>query len=141
MGFTIKAFQGRFRWLSNFVRCPVLLYGVAYPSVENAYQAAKATDAFQRTPFVNLTAGQAKKAGRKLVLRGDWEAVKLEVMESLIRQKYSQEPFKTWLRDTGTSNLEEGNTWGDTFWGVCNGEGENHLGRLIMKIRAELFEH
>lgn len=35
----------------------------------------------------------------------------------------------------------EGNTWGDKFWGVCDGEGENHLGKLLMEVRAELTKH
>ena len=42
------------------------------------------------------------------------------------------------LIDTGDIELVEVNSWGDTFYGVCNGVGENHLGKLLMKIRKEL---
>jgi predicted NAD-dependent protein-ADP-ribosyltransferase YbiA (DUF1768 family) len=42
------------------------------------------------------------------------------------------------LKATGDEELVEGNWWNDTFWGVCNGVGENNLGKLLMKIRAEL---
>ena len=42
------------------------------------------------------------------------------------------------LIQTGDSVLIEGNTWGDRVWGVCNGVGENRLGRILMKIRSEL---
>ena len=36
--------------------------------------------------------------------------------------------------------LIEGNDWGDTFWGMTDGEGENHLGKILMRVRAELRE-
>ena len=66
--------------------------------------------------------------------------IKIEVMRECLNLKFSQEPFKTWLVETGDIHLQEGNTWGDKFWGVDleTGEGENLLGRLIMMIRADL---
>lgn len=134
----IKEFQGNKRWLSNFTPCEVFLDNVAYPSTENAYQAAKTTIIEERKPFVGMTAGQAKRAGKKVTIRDDWDEVKLEVMEDLTRQKYAQEPLKSKLLGTGDMEVQEGNTWGDTFWGICEGKGDNHLGRIIMKIRSEL---
>jgi len=136
----IKEFQGSKRWLSNFTPCWVFLDGVAYPSTENAYQAAKTVVKNERKPFVGMTAGQAKRAGKKVTIRDDWDEVKLEVMEDLTRQKYTQEPFKSKLLGTGDREIQEGNRWGDTFWGICNGRGSNHLGVIIMKIRSELRE-
>ena len=136
----IKEFRGSKQWLSNFTPCEVFLEGVAYPSTENAFQAAKTIIANERKPFVGMTAGQAKQAGKKVTLRFDWDEVKLEVMEDLTRQKYTQEPFRSKLLGTGEREIQEGNTWGDTFWGVCKGKGENHLGIIIMKIRDELRE-
>lgn len=35
------------------------------------------------------------------------------------------------LVGTAPATLVEGNTWKDTFWGVCKGVGENHLGRHL----------
>ena len=76
--------------------------------------------------------------GRHLPLRPDWEDVKLSVMEGLLRQKFREEPFKSQLKATGDAQLVEGNYWGDVYWGVCRGQGENHLGKLLMKIRGEI---
>jgi hypothetical protein len=80
--------------------------------------------------------GEAKRRGRRATIRPDWEEVKLDVMEDLLRQKFVG--LARALVMTGDEELVEGNTWGDRFWGVCQGAGENHLGRLLMKIRSEL---
>lgn len=139
MPFSITRFHGPHRWLSNFYPCEVVLDHVTYPSVENAYQAAKTLDHFARIPFERMTAGQSKRAGRLLEKRPDWADVKLEVMLDLNRQKFQQEPFRMQLIETGSDHLEEGNHWGDTFWGTCRGKGENHLGKILMRIRYELI--
>ena len=136
----IDRFEGGYEFLSNFFMHPVTLDGVIYPSNEHAYQAAKSVNPDERE-FVRAcaTPGQAKKAGRRNVtLRADWEEFKLKVMEDLVRQKFHDSDLKKQLLDTGTSELIEGNWWNDTFWGVCNGKGEKHLGRILMKIREEL---
>jgi ribA/ribD-fused uncharacterized protein len=134
----IKEFQGNERWLSNFTPCEVVLDGATYPSIENAFHAAKTRYLEERQPFLHITAGQAKRAGKKVTLREDWDEVKLEVMEDLTRQKYSRDPLKAKLLGTGNRDIQEGNVWGDTFWGICKGEGSNHLGVIIMKIRDEI---
>ena len=136
----IKEFRGDKRWLSNFTPCRVMIDGVTYPSTENAYQAAKTVLGDERAPFATLTAGQAKRAGRGVTMRSDWACVKIAIMEDLTRQKYSIEPLKTKLLATGNEEIQEDNSWGDTFWGICNGKGENNLGKLIMKVRGELQE-
>ena len=134
----IKEFKGKYRWLSNFAPCKVQLDGIEYPSTENAYQAAKTINMKERTKFETITAGQAKRAGKRITTREDWDEVKLRVMEDLNRQKYSKGLYKAKLLATGEVKIQEGNYWGDRFWGVCNGAGLNHLGKIIMKIRTEL---
>ena len=84
------------------------------------------------------TPREAKRLGRSSPLRQDWEEVKVAYMESILRKKFSDEVMKLRLLSTGDEELVEGNHWNDTFWGVCRGEGENHLGKLLMKIRKEL---
>ena len=59
-------------------------------------------------------------------------------MRDLLRQKFAREPLRSQLLATGEAKLIEGNHWGDTFWGVCRGQGENHLGMLLMKAREEI---
>jgi ribA/ribD-fused uncharacterized protein len=136
----IKEFQGEYRWLSNFYPVTVELYGEYYPSVENAYQAAKSSDYNYREFCKLCTPGASKKQGRLQDIRPDWNAVRMDIMEALLRQKFNQEPFKQKLIDIGDQPIVEGNNWGDVFWGVSlkSGKGENNLGKLIMKIQSEL---
>lgn len=72
-------------------------------------------------------------------LRGDWEAVKDSVMYEICKAKFSQNPdLADQLVATKDAELIEGNTWGDRIWGVCDGVGENRLGKILMRIRAEM---
>lgn len=135
----IDRFKYKYHFLSNFADCKVTYEGLEYPSTEAAYQAAKTLDpAIRKCIQEAETADQAKKLGKKIPLRPDWEQMKLQVMEDILRLKFNQPTFKKSLIDTGTAELIEGNTWKDSFWGVYKGKGENHLGKLLMKIRAEL---
>lgn len=134
----IYGFKGKTRFLSNFVDCKVMLEGVEYPSTENAYQAAKTLNLEERVQFETLSAPNAKWKGKEITLRADWPMISISVMWELNTQKFKQEPFKRWLLETGEAYIEETNTWGDTFWGVCNGVGENHLGKILMNIRTSL---
>ena len=135
----ITSFTAANRFLSNFYPSRVELDGEEYPTVEHAYQAAKTLDIAERMTIAQiLTAGAAKHFGKSVTMRPDWEVIKLAVMEDLLRQKLTNVTLAARLIATGDDELIEGKTWGDTFWGVCNGVGENHLGKLLMKIRSEL---
>lgn len=135
----IKGFTGEHRFLSNFYPCIVKYDGVEYPTAEHAYQAAK-TDLpfFKRAIKEAPTPGEAKKIGRKAPLRKDWEGIREKVMFEIILDKFSREPLRSLLWDTGLSYLEETNSWGDTFWGVCEEVGKNRLGFLLMRVRDHL---
>ena len=139
---TVSRFSGLYRFLSNFYPCDVVFEHVCYCTVEHAYVAAKTLDPWLREYIAKTPSpGKVKIIGRGLQLRADWEQIKLPLMEGLLRQKFrSGSPLANALLATGEAELIEGNTWGDTFWGVCNGVGENNLGKLLMKIRSELSE-
>ena len=137
---SILGFNNEFEFLSNFYPASIEYEGIIYPTVEHAYQAAKTMNLTHRSNIAKLKyAGQAKKAGRKLAIRDDWEDVKVSVMEYLLRQKFSYEDLKSKLIATEDRYIEETNHWNDTFWGVCNGKGQNILGKLLMKIRNEIM--
>lgn len=138
-GMEITAFIGPYRFLSNFWPATVVLDGETYPTVAHAYQAAKTLSAECRAQIRGAeTAAQARRLGRVVPRRPDWPQVKLRMMEELLRQKFSAGPLRQQLAATGLALLVEGNTWGDVYWGVCRGRGENHLGRLLMQVREEL---
>lgn len=127
------------RWLSNFFPVEVKWGELTFPSVEHAYQAAKSTEIATQRRFQTCTAGQAKRMGRVIEVRDDWEASKLDVMEYLLNQKFCNPDLRQMLINTRRRQLIEGNWWNDTFWGVnAHGQGFNHLGRLLMKIRRQL---
>lgn len=136
----ILQFSGEHRWLSNFWPCSIKLDADFYPSVEHAYVAAKTLQGHERLAVrFALTAGDAKRMGRSLTLRDKWDNLKLDYMASFIEQKFSQgSGLADNLLATGDCKIIEGNTWGDRFWGVCSGEGENNLGLLIMNRRDAL---
>jgi ribA/ribD-fused uncharacterized protein len=136
----ISSFMGEWRFLSNFWEVVIQFDGEFYNSVEHAYQALKTLDINERMRIQKcVTPGEAKLVGKTLTLRSDWDEVKLGLMEKLLRQKFAPGLLITdRLCQTYPRILIEGNYWGDTFWGMCNGVGENHLGKLLMKIRNEM---
>ena len=134
----IGEFSGQYRFLSNFWPCVVTFDGAVYSSVEHAYQAAKTSDVGQREGIRNaVKAGDAKRLGRRVNMRADWDKVKQSVMLDLVRQKFQEPALRHQLKETGDAELVEGNWWGDTYWGVCRGKGENHLGKILMQVRGE----
>jgi ribA/ribD-fused uncharacterized protein len=129
---TIDSFTGAYEFLSNFSS-----EGEVRPSVEHHYQAAKTLDPAERERILKApTAGQAKKLGRKVELREDWEQIKLWLMLELLLEKFADQELLEALLATGDATLIEGNWWGDKFWGVCDDEGLNWLGRLLEIVRS-----
>jgi ribA/ribD-fused uncharacterized protein len=124
--------------LSNFYPAQVMMGGMMFPSVENAYQAAKSASYAYRHMLMSLSPGQARRAGKTVLLRRDWEQRKVRVMLMLLRDKFSNKELVERLLATGMAKLEEGNAWGDTYWGTVNGQGLNQLGLLLMTVRGEL---
>ena len=149
----IHCMVGEYRWLSNFHECLVWFDGLWYPSSEAAYQAQKTTDEGQRQAFTTMTPTEAKKAGKKVKCRDDWEDIKLDVMDKCLRSKFSKEinpDLVELLLATGKAEIEEGNWWKDSFWGIAYGSkddcvkginpigGRNELGKQLMTIRWAL---
>ena len=115
---TIDKFDGEYRFLSNFWPCTIEYQGIIYPSNEHFYVAMKTTDTVIRVNISKVeTAGKVKRFGRELEVRPDWDAVKLQVMEYGLRQKFSDPQLAKMLKDTGDAELIEGNHWGVMYSG------------------------
>jgi ribA/ribD-fused uncharacterized protein len=129
----IGPFRGEYFFLSNFYPCEPC-------AVEYLYQAAKTNSPeWQRSILEAGSAAQAKRLGRKAPLRNDWNKIRLQTMEDLVTQKFFANPdLAERLLQTGEEELVEVNWWGDTFWGVSSGVGENNLGKILMKVRSEI---
>jgi N-glycosidase YbiA len=139
-GLAIDKFEGQYRYLSNFWAAPVELDGEVYRSVEHAYQAAKTIDlTYRKRIHEAYTPNDAKKLGRKVPLRAGWEEMKVSCMAYLVWMKFStHDELGIKLVATGDAELIEGNWWGDVFWGVCKGQGQNMLGKILMQVRTDL---
>lgn len=135
----IDTFRGQYSFLSNFYEVPVIYDGIRYSSAETAFQAQKTLSVSEREAMSLLAPLKAKRAGGHVVLRDDWEDIKLDVMYEICRAKFTQnENLRQLLIATCGEELIEGNDWGDRFWGTVGGIGENHLGKILMRIRDEI---
>lgn len=86
--------------------------------MENPFQAAKTLDRDLREDFTYCSAGAAKRRGRRLHLRSDWQERRVSVMRELLAIKFGGPDVREHLLATGDAVLVEGNWWGDQFWGV-----------------------
>lgn len=142
----IEQFNMEFRFLSNFFPSPIIWKGLAWPTVEHAFQAAKTTSSRDFHNIKNAaTPGIAKHVGTCITLREDWEEIKIDIMTDLVFLKFKQNPsLRKQLLSTDTQKLVEGNWWHDNFWGDCacrkcsNIKGKNVLGIILMEVREEL---
>ena len=135
----IDKFIGEYYFLSNFYNSKVTFEGITFMNNEAAFQAMKTLDTDERMKFASLEPDNAKKLGRKIQLRSDWEKVKFDIMYEICLAKFTQNnDIAKKLLATGSEELVEGNDWNDKIWGKVNGEGENHLGLILMKVREEL---
>ncbi|HVX92854.1 MAG TPA: NADAR family protein [Candidatus Dojkabacteria bacterium] len=141
----IKGFFGKYSFLSNFCKCPngIHFNNLVFPSTENAYQSFKFSEKYIAA-FTQLTATQSKELAKMIkdkdksgYCNAMWKEKKYDIMFGLVFQKFTNDlDFKKKLIDTKDKYLEETNSWNDTYWGVCNGIGENNLGKILMRIRA-----
>lgn len=147
----IDVFHGaKYGFLSNFHKCSIIYHGIRYNHSEGAFQAQKTLDEQKRREISMLDPGRAKSTcGRhgSITLRPDWEEVKDNLMYEIVLAKFTQnKDLKEKLLDTGDAELIEGNTWHDNYWGNCtcnkckNIDGQNNLGKILMRVRKELGE-
>lgn len=138
----IDSFSGDYFFLSNFYPSEIVVGNSVFATAEHLFQSFKCKNNADKAQFskdYRLTAGQAKRAGRSVALRDDWELNKDDFMRTTLLLKFSPgSELSKMLIKTGNSTLIEGNTWKDTYWGVCDGMGHNNLGRILMEIRFDL---
>ena len=139
----ISSFRGVYSYLSNFDDHPVTFNGLEFDSAEAAYQADKSDDPEVKESFMFMTPSQAKKEGRRVKMRPNFESEKVKVMQEIVVCKFMQNPeLMDKLQATGDTLIIEGNTWHDNFWGSCvcgrkscSAQGKNVLGKILMQVR------
>lgn len=135
----IVKFREKHFFLSNFYPVIITFEGHTFFTAEHAYQAQKATT-LEDFNFIRTGHGPADALhrSRKVATRSNWDDVKNEIMLNVLREKFSLPRMRVLLKETGTREIIEGNDWGEDYWGVCDGKGENMLGRLLMTVRSEI---
>lgn len=139
MKYQIRFFRDEWFFLSNFYNAPILYKGIKYKNSEAAYQAQKCPERIDE--FRHLSAQDAKTLGKKVTIREDWDTVKDNIMYEIVKCKFTQNPDLTAkLLATKDFEIIEGNSWGDTYWGVDfkTNTGRNQLGKTLMRVRSEL---
>lgn len=140
----INEFKNDYEMFSNFYPVSIYYSGNNFPSVEHAFVASKSKDplVWYRVSLIpEDKAGKAKRFGRKMTLRKNWDMLKLSYMKRFLMQKFRYQKFKELLLSTGDAILIEGNYWHDNYWGDCycpkceNIVGQNQLGKMLMKVR------
>jgi ribA/ribD-fused uncharacterized protein len=139
--YAIRGFFEKYRPLSNYDTTPFKIDEHIFKSGEHAFHYYKTINPEWRQKILEAeTPSEAKKLGRICPMRPDWETNKVDIIRKVLFHKFDQNPdLKELLLSTGFKYLEETNDWNDTFWGVCNGAGENNLGKILMYIRAQFL--
>lgn len=134
----IRGFADDWAFLSNLYPSPVEWRDMLFPSVENAFQAAKTDDRTAWQTLTTLSPADSASFGRMVALRPQWDDEKLAVMAGLLALKYEIPALRRRLVATGSRPLLNVNWWGDRFWGQVGHDGANHLGRLLMDLRQRI---
>lgn len=139
---TLQKFDGSYSCFSNFYLREVKYKDKIYKTKEHAFQCQKATNCRDFEYVFNApTPLKAKRRSRAINLRDNWNHVKVSIMKEIVLEFFKQHnDLRDILMSTDDAELIEGNDWGDVFWGVCNEEGENHLGKILMEVRDMLRE-
>ena len=135
-------FRAEYYFLSNmYNKGYPLIIGIDYMTytftcVEAAFQAHKCPE--RADEFEGISGYEAKKLGRQVPLCKDWDLIKDDVMLKCLRAKFANKVLREKLLAIHEPIVED-NTWGDTYWGRCNGVGKNRLGELLEQVKYEIL--
>ena len=136
---SITSFTGKNAFLNTFYSCSITTSdNLTYPALENAFQASRCVYKTDKKRFTTITPGDAKKLGGEVTTKPGWKERQIEEMRQLLSIKFEDKALSLMLLKTGDEELLYTNTWHDTFWGICDGTGSNHLGKLLMELRDSL---
>ena len=134
----IDKFKDDFAFLGNRFRCLFTWEGIQYKSAEAAFLSSMCEDEAERKVYAQCSIQKAVLKAKEQTPYPGWEEARLDIMETILKAKFEQNPdLMKKLLETGNSILINGNSKQETFWGIdlYSWEGENHLGKIIMKIR------
>lgn len=126
-------------YMSNYKKAPIYLFNNWFKWVESAYQFCKTTDPEEQLLILNAkTNNEARLLGQKVILRSDWNDIKISVMKECVLAKFLQhKDLADQLIYTGNEEIQE-DSLTDFFWAIGDGTGQNHLGKILMEVREIL---
>jgi len=159
----IERFRGEYFPFSNMYPLPEWIEadcGLMVPTSEHAYMANRFKDiqiqlavaaarGLETSNAIYKDGLAAKKLAHELIDAGEELSsadpiARIALMRRVVRQKIDKnDSIRTLLIGTEQQEIQEGNDWGDTFWGVSpvgSGSGQNNLGKIYMGIRADLIK-
>lgn len=141
----ITSFRGPYGFLSNFYPAPIKIFKRTFASSEILYQALKAKEDIEKTLDIFsevVDPAEAKRLGKGLPLKDNWDDIKEDVMSFVVDLKFKQNiALQRRLVYTQPHLLIEGNMWHDNFFGHCfcpkckDQDHKNILGKILMKKR------
>jgi ribA/ribD-fused uncharacterized protein len=142
-------FRGELYYLSNFYPdSPFYFKKTKFKTSEHFFMTFKTLDKLEQSKIINApTASAAKKLGKLVKLRPDWEDIKFNVMYMAIYLKFTQNTdILEKLLNIDDDLLIENNIHHDDVWGNClcpkhvDKNGQNYLGRLLKKLKYDLLK-
>ena len=129
-------FRNEFAFLSNMYPCKIVYKDYVFNNAEAFFQACK--DGASAHKFVGIDGFTAKRLGRTVKLRPNWNEIRTRVMKRVLVEKFRQNPELMAKLKEVKGPIVEDNDWNDTFWGRCRGVGRNELGKILEEIRGAL---
>ena len=127
-------FRNEFAFLSNMYPCKIVYKDYVFNNAEAFFQACK--DGASAHKFVGIDGFTAKRLGRTVKLRPNWNEIRTRVMKRVLVEKFRQNPELMAKLKSVKGPIVEDNDWNDTFWGRCRGVGRNELGKILEEIRG-----
>lgn len=135
----IMNFSGSSSFMLNSSPSKIVVKGITFRNAETLYYASLCSRDEERVRFSKLSAFDARTLAQNADLENNFSnEERIAKMRSCIKAKFIQP--QNWdlaqkLVGTGDRELVNGNTSGDTFWGVSGGKGDNYLGKILMVVR------
>jgi len=140
-------YSPQFYVFDNFSAYSVKIWGHVFPTSEHAYQWKKyinvKPDLAEKIRTANSPSAVKKISdANKEHADPDFYSKKVSFMEEIIRMKVTQhEKAQKALQESEDKEIIE-NSPVDSFWGIGpDGDGENHLGKIWMRMRNEFSTH
>ena len=118
-------FTGYYQCFENSFPVSISVGGIAYPSVEHAFQAAKVSDAFLKHNISKIESlSEVTELLKDVPVRPNWEEVKYATLEQLMNLKFeASRKCKDVLVSTGARRLVS--------------PKDAMIGKILTKIRNE----